>query len=112
MVNRRLKLENDYYIRTNKRSFILVKDTKRVSKEGEPILLSKGYYTKLSQALESYVDMMLLEGLSDFDMNLSGVKVKLEELRKELASYDVGSLVEVATKENVEIIDDDNEEDA
>lgn len=106
-----LKLENDYYIRTNNRNFILIKDTKRFSKEGEPIYISKGYYTKLSYALESYVDQMLLEGLSDFDMNLSGVKAKLEELRTEIASYDLSEYIESATKDTVEIIDDVEEED-
>jgi hypothetical protein len=107
-----LKLENGYSIRANRRCFILVKETNRINKDGETVVISKGYFTRLDQALESYIDQMLLEAISEFDMNLSGVKAKLEELRKELASYDIEAVMNSASKDSVEIIEEDNEEDS
>lgn len=45
-------LKHDYGIRSTKTAFILIKDTKKVNKEGESVFISKGSYSKFSQALE------------------------------------------------------------
>ena len=52
-------LKHDYGIRSTKTAFILIKDTKKVNKEGEPVFISKGSYSKFSQALEGYCSQVM-----------------------------------------------------
>lgn len=105
-------LKHDYGIRSTKTAFILIKDTKKVNKEGEPVFISKGSYSKFSQALEGYCSEMMREYVKEYDMNLSEVKKVLESLKEEIKAFDVSDvLLSKSQNEKAEIIEDCSSQD-
>ena len=105
-------LKHDYGIRSTKTAFILIKDTKKVNKEGEPVFISKGSYSKFSQALEGYCSEVMREYVKEYDMNLSEVKKVLESLKEEIKAFDVSDvLLSKSQNEKAEIIDDCSSQD-
>lgn len=105
-------LKHDYGIRSTKTAFILIKDTKKVNKEGEPVFISKGSYSKFSQALEGYCSQVMREYISEYDMSLSEVKKVLESLKEEIEAFDVSDiLLSKSQNEKAEIIDDCSSQD-
>lgn len=105
-------LKHDYGIRSTKTAFILIKDTKKVNKEGEPVFISKGSYSKFSQALEGYCSEVMREYVKEYDMNLSEVKRVLESLKEEIKAFDVSDvLLSKSQNEKAEIIDDCSSQD-
>lgn len=105
-------LKHDYGIRSTKTAFILIKDTKKVNKEGEPIFISKGSYSKFSQALEGYCSEVMREHVKEYDMNLSEVKRVLESLKEEIKAFDVSDvLLSKSQNEKAEIIEDCSSQD-
>lgn len=100
-------LKHDYGIRSTKTAFILIKDTKKVNKEGEPVFISKGSYSKFSQALEGYCSEVMREYVKEYDMSLSEVKRVLESLKEEIKAFDVSDvLLSKSQNEKAEIIED------
>lgn len=105
-------LKHDYGIRSTKTAFILIKDTKKVNKEGEPVFISKGSYSKFSQALEGYCSEVMREYVKEYDMNLSEVKRVLESLKEEIRAFDVSDvLLSKSQNEKAEIIEDCSSQD-
>lgn len=105
-------LKYDYGIRSTKTAFILIKDTKKVNKEGEPVFISKGSYSKFSQALEGYCSEVMREYVKEYDMNLSEVKKVLESLKEEIKAFDVSDvLLSKSQNEKAEIIEDCSSQD-
>lgn len=105
-------LKHDYGIRSTKTAFILIKDTKKVNKEGEPIFISKGSYSKFSQALEGYCSEVMREYVKEYDMSLSEVKRVLESLKEEIKAFDVSDvLLSKSQNEKAEIIEDCSSQD-
>lgn len=105
-------LKHDYGIRSTKTAFILIKDTKKVNKEGEPVFISKGSYSKFSQALEGYCSEVMREYVKEYDMNLSEVKKVLESLKEEIKAFDVSdALLSKSQNEKAEIIEDCSSQD-
>lgn len=105
-------LKHDYGIRSTKTAFILIKDTKKVNKEGEPIFISKGSYSKFSQALEGYCSEVMREYVKEYDMSLSEVKKVLESLKEEIKEFDVSDvLLSKSQNEKAEIIEDCSSQD-
>lgn len=105
-------LKHDYGIRSTKIAFILIKDTKKVNKEGEPVFISKGAYSKFSQALEGYCSEVMREYVKEYDMNLSEVKKVLESLKEEIKAFDVSDvLLSKSQNEKAEIIEDCSSQD-
>lgn len=105
-------LKHDYGIRSTKTAFILIKDTKKVNKEGEPVFISKGSYSKFSQALEGYCSQVMREYTSEYDMSLSEVKKVLESLQEEIKAFDVSDvLLSKSQNEKAEIIEDCSSQD-
>lgn len=105
-------LKHDYGIRSTKTAFILIKDTKKVNKEGEPVFISKGSYSKFSQALEGYCSEVMREYVKEYDMSLSEVKKVLESLKKEIKAFDVSDvLLSKSQNEKAEIIEDCSSQD-
>lgn len=106
-------LKHDYGIRSTKTAFILIKDTKKVNKEGEPVFISKGSYSKFSQALEGYCSEVMREYVKEYDMSLSEVKRVLESLKEEIKAFDVFSdvLLSKSQNEKVEIVEDCSSQD-
>lgn len=105
-------LKHDYGIRSTKTAFILIKDTKKVNKEGEPVFISKGSYSKFSQALEGYCSEVMREYVKEYDMNLSEVKKVLESLKEEIKAFDVSDvLLSKSQNEKAEIIEDCSSQD-
>ena len=106
-----LKLENGYSIYTSKKCFILVYDTGRINSKNESVLIKKGYYSKIEQALSGYSQLVLLEHIGNNDLNLSGLMEKIDELKKEIASYNcVEAIHAKASGNSVEMIEDDEED--
>ena len=105
-------LKHDYGIRSTKTAFILIKDTKRINKEGEPVFISKGSYSKFSQALEGYCSEVMREYVKEYDMSLSEVKKVLESLKEEIKAFDVSDvLLNKSQNEKAEIIEDCSSQD-
>lgn len=105
-------LKHDYGIRSTKTAFILIKDTKKVNKEGEPIFISKGSYSKFSQALEGYCSEVMREYVKEYDMSLSEVKRVLESLKEEIKAFDASDvLLSKSQNEKAEIIEDCSSQD-
>lgn len=105
-------LKHDYGIRSTKTAFILIKDTKKVNKEGEPVFISKGSYSKFSQALEGYCSEVMREYVKEYDMSLSEVKRVLESLKEEIKAFDVSDvLLSKSQIEKAEIIEDCSSQD-
>ena len=105
-------LKHDYGIRSTKTAFILIKDTKKVNKEGEPVFISKGFYSKFSQALEGYCSEVMREYVKEYDMSLSEVKGVLESLKEEIKAFDVSDvLLSKSQNEKAEIIEDCSSQD-
>lgn len=105
-------LKHDYGIRSTKTAFILIKDTKKVNKEGEPVFISKGSYSKFSQALEGYCSEVMREYVKEYDMSLSEVKKVLESLKEEIKAFDVSDvLLSKSQNEKVEIVEDCSSQD-
>lgn len=105
-------LKHDYGIRSTKTAFILIKDTKKVNKEGEPVFISKGSYSKFSQALEGYCSEVMREYVKEYDMSLSEVKRVLESLKGEIKAFDVSDvLLSKSQNEKAEIIEDCSSQD-
>lgn len=105
-------LKHDYGIRSTKTAFILIKDTKKVNKEGEPVFISKGSYSKFSQALEGYCSEVMREYIKEYDMSLSEVKKVLESLKEEIQTFDVSDvLLSKSQNEKAEIIEDCSSQD-
>ena len=105
-------LKHDYGIRSTKTAFILIKDTKKVNKEGEPVFISRGSYSKFSQALEGYCSEVMREYVKEYDMNLSEVKRVLESLKEEIKAFDVSDvLLSKSQNEKAEIIEDCSSQD-
>lgn len=105
-------LKHDYGIRSTKTAFILIKDTKKVNKEGEPVFISKGSYSKFSQALEGYCSEVMREYVKEYDMSLSEVKRVLESLKEEIKVFDVSDvLLSKSQNEKAEIIEDCSSQD-
>lgn len=109
-----LKLKNNYSIKATKTAFILVKATGKVTKEGLPILQSKGSYPSLSRALEGYVNHVSQDNIMEYDINLSGIKRILNELKDEISLYGVSdSILKKADSDKSVVVDDgeDSQED-
>lgn len=105
-------LKHDYGVRSTKTAFILIKDTKKVNKEGEPVFISKGSYSKFSQALEGYCSEVMREYVKEYDMSLSEVKRVLESLKEEIKAFDVSDvLLSKSQNEKAEIIEDCSSQD-
>lgn len=105
-------LKHDYGIRSTKTAFILIKDTKKVNKEGESVFISKGSYSKFSQALEGYCSEVMREYVKEYDMSLSEVKRVLESLKEEIKAFDVSDvLLSKSQNEKAEIIEDCSSQD-
>lgn len=105
-------LKHDYGIRSTKTAFILIKDTKKVNKEGEPVFISKGSYSKFSQALEGYCSEVMREYVKEYDMSLSEVKRVLESLKEEIKAFDASDvLLSKSQNEKAEIIEDCSSQD-
>lgn len=105
-------LKHDYGIRSTKTAFILIKDTKRTNKEGEPVFISKGSYSKFSQALEGYCSEVMREYVKEYDMSLSEVKKVLESLKEEIKAFDFSDvLLSKSQNEKAEIIEDCSSQD-
>lgn len=105
-------LKHDYGIRSTKTAFILIKDTKKVNKEEEPVFISKGSYSKFSQALEGYCSEVMREYVKEYDMSLSEVKKVLESLKEEIKAFDVSDvLLSKSQNEKAEIIEDCSSQD-
>ena len=105
-------LKHDYGIRSTKTAFILIKDTKKVNKEGEPVFISKGSYSEFSQALEGYCSEVMREYVKEYDMSLSEVKRVLESLKEEIKAFDVSDvLLSKSQNEKAEIIEDCSSQD-
>ena len=86
-----LKIDEKYYINTNTKSYILLRDTGRKSVTNgveKEVFKVVGYYATLKQSLNAYAEQALKEYISVCDVNLSAVVNKLDGLKEKLVCYD------------------------
>lgn len=83
-----IRLKNDYTIQSDGSCFILMKDTKKLSKEGKVIYSNEGYYSGLSNALEGYIRKIVAKNISENDLTLKEVRKIINELKYEIKEYD------------------------
>lgn len=85
-----IRLQNNYAITSNGGSFTLVTFVKGKDKEGNEIDVQKpiSYHTTLGSALQSYSNNRMADLVSNFDMDLKDVKKAIDELKKEIKTYE------------------------
>lgn len=86
-----IKLQQNYSIRSDKTQYTLVQEKtgiKQDTKEPYTYEVTVGYYGDLSQALDAYVNKVILNKIADDVYTLKEVKDLLEEIRKEIKAYD------------------------
>lgn len=85
-----IRLQNNYAITSNGGSFTLVTFVKGKDKEGNEIDVQKpiSYHTTLESALQSYSNNRMADLVSDFDMDLKDVKKAIDDLKREIKTYD------------------------
>lgn len=85
-----IRLQNNYAITSNGGSFTLVTFVKGKDKEGNEIDVQKpiSYHTTLESALQSYSNNRMADLVSNFDMDLKDVKRAIDELKKEIKTYE------------------------
>ena len=107
-----VQLENDYYIHTDSRCYRLLKDTKKKNKDGKETYKVIGYYSKIEDVLQAYINENLKKSIQDHDMNVSELLKEIEELRNEVHEM-FASMPETekAKEADVKEIDDENDED-
>jgi hypothetical protein len=85
-----IRLQNNYAITSSGGSFALVTFVKGKDKEGNEIDVQKpiSYHTTLESALQSYSNNRMADLVSDFDMDLKDVKKAIDDLKREIKTYD------------------------
>lgn len=85
-----IRLQNNYAITSSGGSFALVMFGKGKDKEGNEIDVQKpiSYHTTLESALQSYSNNRMADLVSDFDMDLKDVKKAIDDLKREIKTYE------------------------
>ena len=85
-----IRLQNNYAITSSGGSFALVTFVKGKDKEGNEIDVQKpiSYHTTLEQALQSYSNNRMADLVSNFDMDLKDVKKAIDDLKREIKTYE------------------------
>jgi hypothetical protein len=85
-----IRLQNNYAITSSSGSFTLVTFVKSKDKEGNEIDVQKpiSYHTTLESALQSYSNNRIAYLVSNFDMNLKDVEKAIDDLKREIKSYE------------------------
>lgn len=86
-----IKLQNGYSIVSDGKSYTLVQDAIQVSKNGEEKEIQKSisFHSTLSSALQGYLNCVMADLVSDYDMDLKFVKEAIDELKKEIKAYEL-----------------------
>lgn len=107
-----VQLENDYYIHTDSRCYRLLKDTKKKNKDGKEMYKVIGYYSKIEDVLQAYINENVKKSIQDHDMNVSELLKEIKELRNEVHEM-FAALPETETAQEADVkeIDDENDED-
>lgn len=87
-----IKLKHGYAIETsNGIALTLVKYGVGENKDGETIKtrINIGYYTTLESALQAYSNNVVIDAVSDFELDLKTVKEIIQELKEEVKQYGV-----------------------
>lgn len=111
-----LKIDDRYFINTNSRSFVLLRDTGRqVSTNGieKEVFKVVGYYATLKQALNGYCEQNLKEYIESHEINLSSVIAKIDSLKASLKKFDmpfeqnnIQKIQEIEDTEEAPLVDD------
>lgn len=85
-----IRLQNNYAITSSGGSFALVTFVKGKNKEGNEIDVQKpiSYHTSLESALQSYSNNRMADLVSNFDMDLKDVKKAIDDLKREIKTYE------------------------
>lgn len=85
-----IKLKNGYGIVSDGKSYTLVQDAIQKSKDGVEAEIKKqiSFHSTLESALQGYSNCRIADLVSNFDMDLKGVKKAINELKEELKAYE------------------------
>lgn len=85
-----IRLQKNYAITSSGGSFALVTFVKGKDKEGNEIDVQKpiSYHTTLESALQSYSSNRMADLVSNFDMDLKDVKKAIDDLKREIKTYE------------------------
>lgn len=85
-----IRLQNNYAITSSGGSFTLVTFVKGKDKEGNEIDVQRpiSYHTTLESALQSYSNNRMADLVSNFDMDLKDVKKAIDDLKREIKTYE------------------------
>lgn len=85
-----IKLQNGYGIVSDGKSYTLVQDAIQVSKNGEEKEIQKSisFHSTLESALQGYSNCRMADLVSNVDLDLKQVKQAIDELKKELKTYE------------------------
>ena len=85
-----IKLQTGYGIVSDGKSYTLVQDAIQVSKNGEEKEIQKSisFHSTLESALQGYSNCRMADLVSNVDLDLKQVKQAIDELKKELKTYE------------------------
>lgn len=84
-----IKLQNGYSIVSDGKSYTLVQDAIKKSKDGSETEIKKqiSFHSTLESALQGYSNCRMADLVSNVDLDLKQVKQAINELREELTIY-------------------------
>lgn len=85
-----IKLKNGYGIVSDGKSYTLVQDAIQKSKDGvkKEIMKQISFHSTLESALQGYSNCVMADLVSNFDMDLKYVLEAIDELKKEIKTYE------------------------
>lgn len=85
-----IRLKNGYSIVSDGKSYTLFQYVIQQSKDGNVKEVNKqiSFHSTLSSALQSYSNCVMADLVSDYDMNLKDVKKAIDDLKREIKSYE------------------------
>ena len=85
-----IKLQNGYGIVSDGKSYTLVQDAIKTSKDGveEEIKKQISFHSTLSSALQGYSNCVMADLVANVDLDLKEVKQAINELKREIKAYE------------------------
>lgn len=84
-----IKLQNGYSIEGSDNALTLMKEKIKKDEEGNESTtkVKIGYYSTLSSALQAYANHVVIDAVTDFDLDLKQVRDIIDKVHEELDTY-------------------------
>lgn len=82
-----VQLKNNYYIKSDGKTFAVAVKTNRQDKTGADVFDIISYHTTFDGALQAYCNSRMADAVADFEMDLEEIKSLYKELKEEVKGY-------------------------